>query len=403
MNVLFITWDGPQVTYLESLFLPIFARLAAHDIHFHVLQFTWGGAERIALTRQECERLRVGYQAFPIWRRPRAIGAMLSALLGARHVKKAVRAHHIDVVMPRSTLPALATLFAVRGTPCRMVFDADGLPLDERVDFAGQAPTSFVHRILRDVEAQAVRRADLVLTRSTKATGILHARAGAGTALDKFHLVNNGRDADLFKPADPAHIARMRRELGLPVGVPMLVYAGSLGAQYCLEAMVRLFALVRERRPDAHWLILTGSPEAVQPILDHYPRLQGGVSTRNVSPQSVAQYLACADLGLSLRQPSFSMQGVAPIKLGEYLLCGVPVLATAGIGDSDAITSKEGCLLRSMDEAALQAAANWFVDTVLPARAAYRASCRAVGLNRFSLEASADLYRNAFESLKENS
>lgn len=400
MNILFVTWDGPQVSYLEGLFLPIFERLQRAGLQFYVLQFTWGGADRIALTRQACERLGIGFQAISIWRRPRAIGAMFSALVGARHVKKAVRVHNIDVVMPRSTLPALATLLALRGTPYQMVFDADGLPLDERVDFAGQAPTSLVHRILRDLEAEAVRRADVVLTRSPKASSILYARAGAGTELSKFHVVTNGRDDEIFKPADPAHVAQMRGELGLPVGAPLLVYAGSLGAQYCMEAMVRFFALVRERRSDTHWLILTSSPEVVQPILSQHPQLQEGVSTRNVSSQAVAQYLACADLGLSLRQPSFSMQGVAPIKLGEYLLCGLPVLATAGIGDSDSVTSKEGCLLRSMDEAALQAAANWFVDTVLPIREAYRASCRAAGLNRFSLEASAALYRDAFESLK---
>ena len=31
------------------------------------------------------------------------------------------------------------------------------------------------------------------------------------------------------------------------------------------------------------------------------------------------------------------MQGVAPIKLGEYLLCGLPVISSKGIGDTDAI------------------------------------------------------------------
>lgn len=400
MKVLFITWDGPQVTYLESLFLPIFARLATHGVQFHVLQFTWADAQRIELTRQACEQLGIGYQAVPIWRRPRAFGAMLTALVGARHVRKAVQAHNIDVVMPRSTLPALATLLALRGTPRPMVFDADGLPLDERVDFAGQSPSSLVHRVLRDVEAQAVRRADVALTRSSKAVDILHARAGAGTALGKFHVVTNGRDAEIFKPSDAAQSAQTRRELGLTAAAPLLVYVGSLGAQYCMEEMLKFFALIRERRPDAHWLILTASPEAMQPALSGYPQLQGSVTTRAVSPQAVAQYIACADLGLALRQPSFSMQAVAPIKLGEYLLCGLPVLATADIGDTDAITVDAGCLLRRMDEAALQVAADWFVDSVLPTREAYRASCRAAGLSRFSLEASASFYRNALESLK---
>jgi hypothetical protein len=45
MRVLFITWDGPHLTYLESLFLPILAGLRDHGFEFDVLQFTWGERE----------------------------------------------------------------------------------------------------------------------------------------------------------------------------------------------------------------------------------------------------------------------------------------------------------------------------------------------------------------------
>lgn len=398
-NILFVTWDGPQTTYLESLFLPIFKRLANESITFQVLQFTWGDAERIASAQQACEQADIGYQAVSVWRRPRAAGAMLTALAGARHVKNAVHTHRIDLVLARSTLPALSTMLALRGSQCPMVFDADGLPLDERVDFAGQSPSNLVYRLLRDVEAQAVRRADVVLTRSSKAVEILHARAGAGTSVGKFHIVSNGRDAERFKAANAAASAQVRRDLGLAVDAPLLVYAGSMGPQYCMDEMLRLFAMVLDRRPDAHLLLLTGSPEAVQPALGKFPQLHGCVTTLSVPAQTVPQYLGCADLGLALRQPSFSMQAVAPIKLGEYLLCGLPVVATAGIGDTEAITSDAGVLLYHMDDAELKAAADWFIDSVLPHRASYRASCRAVGLKRFSLEASAASYLKAFKHL----
>jgi glycosyltransferase involved in cell wall biosynthesis len=249
------------------------------------------------------------------------------------------------------------------------------------------------------VEAQAVRRADAVLTRSSKAVEILHARAGAGTSVDKFHVVTNGRDAERFKPANAAESAQMRRNLGLSIDTPLIIYAGSMGPQYCMDEMLRLFALVHARRPDAHLLVLTGSPEAVQPALDKQPQLSGCVTTLTVPAQAVAQYLGCADVGLALRQPSFSMQAVAPIKLGEYLLCGLPVVATTGIGDTEAISTDVGMLLQRMDDAELVVAADWFVDSVLPQRESYRASSRAVGLNRFSLEASTESYQHVLEHL----
>lgn len=397
MNILFVTWDGPQVSYLESLFVPIFQRLGQKGMHFHVLQFTWGDSERRAFSRQACEQAGISYRSVIIWRRPIAIGALLTALAGAWHIKKATQAHNIDLVMPRSTLPALATMLASRNAQFQMVFDADGLPLDERVDFSGQSPSSLAHRFLRDVEAQAVRRADRVLTRATKAVEILHSRAGAGTEVSKFHVVTNGRDTERFRPADVTESATVRRDLGLALDTPLLVYAGSMGPQYCMEEMFTLFAMVRERRADAHFLALTGSPEAVQPALDKHPHLNGYVTLLTVPAQAVPQYLGCADLGLALRQPSFSMQAVAPIKLGEYLLCGLPVVATAGIGDTDAIPSDAGMLLQSMDEAELQAAADWFIDSVLPQREVFRANSRVAGVNGFSLEACAASYEQALQ------
>lgn len=40
-KLLFVTWDGPQVYYLEGLFFPILAGLV-QEFDIHVIQFTWG-------------------------------------------------------------------------------------------------------------------------------------------------------------------------------------------------------------------------------------------------------------------------------------------------------------------------------------------------------------------------
>lgn len=399
MNILFVTWDGPQVTYLESLFLPIFQRLADAGLHFHILQFTWGDASLIEQRRLACRQARLTYRVQRIWRRPRALGGLLTALAGARLIRRAIGELHIDAVMPRSTLPALATLLALRGRALPMVFDADGLPLDERVEFAGQSPASLVQRLLRDVEAQAVRRAERVLTRSSQAVEILLARVGAGTSPDKFQVVGNGRDTQRFSPGDAAARQRMREQLGLAADAPLLVYAGSLGPQYCLEEMFRLFGLVRQIRADARFLVLTGSPEALQPLLERFAVLAPAVSTLSLPGHAVPGYLACADLGLALRRSSFSMRAVAPIKLGEYLLCGLPVLASPGIGDTEAIVASAGRLLARPDDTELAQAARWFCDEVLPHREILREHCRNTGVRHFSLDACADAYAAALAPL----
>jgi len=400
-SILFVTWDGPQVSYLESLFLPVFKGLAKRGHVFHVLQFTWADKQQRAVTQEHCEAAGCTYRSVQVARRPVAAGSLVTAVRGSWHVRRAIAQHDTDIVMPRSTLPALATALALRHFPAvGLLFDADGLPHDERVDFGGWSAQGLAYRVLRELEASAVRRADAVLTRSKKAIDILVARAGAGTAADKFHVVGNGRDANLFTPALKAERAAVRRELGIEDSAPVLVYAGSMGSQYCMPEMLEFFRLVRGRRDDAQLLLLTGSPEEAERGLDGFADLRSGCHLRRVSPTNVARYLGACDLGLALRRPSFSMQAVAPIKLGEYLLCGIPVLATQGIGDTDEhITKEVGHALAVMSPTELSAAADWFVDAVLTDCTGFKARCREAGLRGFSLEASVEAYAKAIESV----
>ena len=398
LNLLFVAWDGPQLTYLESLFLPIFRLLAERGLRLHVLQFTWGNAERLEAIRQACDRAGVMYQAIHVWRRPVTMGALLAIFRGAIVLRRVIAKHRIDVVMPRSTFPAMTTLLALRGSKIPIIFDADGLPLDERVDFAGQSSSGLMYRLLRDIEAQAVRQADVVLTRSEKAVAILQARAGAGTAIDKFQVVRNGRNPDAFSPGDARSRAKMRQQLGIEDTAPLLIYAGSLGPQYCLPQMLQLFAYVHKRRPNSRLLILTGSPEFLSSEVDAHPHLKPSISTLTVDATAVPQYLACADLGLALRQTSFSMQAVAPIKLGEYLLCGLPVVASDDIGDTSMLIDPQiGRLVKTMADVELAEVADWLVDSVLVEREVFRERCRAAGIASFSLSASVEGYRQAIE------
>lgn len=399
MRVLFVTWDGPQVSYLESLFLPIFVRLQQSGLKFHVLQFTWGDPDRVALTSKACEAAGVVYRAVSVWRRPLGPGALATALIVGRLIRKLVREWSVDVLMPRSTLPALVCLRALGGLKLPVVFDADGLPLDERVDFAGASASGLAHRLLRDIEAEMVRRADRVLTRSQRAVDILVARGGAGTAQEKFHVVGNGRDAEKFSRGHEATRHATRLALGIDLLAPLLVYAGSLGEQYCINEMLRLFEAVKHRRPEARLLILSGSPEVARAALSAWPELNTATVVKAVPADEVPRYLACADLGLALRRPSFSMQAVAPIKIGEYLLCGLPVVATIGIGDTNAIGTDTGFLVDRMDDDELVGAGEWFCEHVLQDREGFAIRCRNIGLEQFSLEACTDAYHTAFRDL----
>jgi len=79
-KILFITWDGPQTSYMEGLFMPIFHEVSKkRDIEFHVLQFTWGDKARTEITQEVAEKLNINYKAKPILRKPNvSIGSFIA-------------------------------------------------------------------------------------------------------------------------------------------------------------------------------------------------------------------------------------------------------------------------------------------------------------------------------------
>ena len=74
---------------------------------------------------------------------------------------------------------------------------------------------------------------------------------------------------------------------------------------------------------------------------------QAGVSAADwtvvsVPHAEVQNYLLAGDVGLLLRRPSPINSVASPMKFAEYLACGAPVLASAGIGDVNGMISTYG-------------------------------------------------------------
>ncbi len=397
MRTLFVTRDGPGLTYLQSLFVPIFARLGSEGFPFDVIQFRWGAGQEGEDARRACEQAGIGYVSAPIWRRPAGLGPLAAAIAGRRHVRAAIRRFGSDAVMPRGSLAALSTPLR-GGKPVPMIYDSDGFDIDERVDFAGLSSSSFSYRLMRDIESQAVRDAARVVIRTESARPILIARAGPPVSEERFQVVTNGRDENLFHPHAPAERARARQEIGVHPEAPLIVYVGTIGHRQRTDQVGQLALALRRLRSDTRLLVLTGSPDEARSLLiERMPELAEMTTIMRVAAGEVARHLAAADVGTAQVHKSFSTQGISPLKTAEYLLCGVPVVGTSGVGLNDRALNA-GMMF---DEAAgPEAAAEWINAQVLARRDEFRARARAVGIEHFSLTRSVADYRRAMEAVR---
>lgn len=396
MKLLYVTWDAPNSNYLESLFFPIFERLGRQGVQSHVVQFSWDLKTFSQSTVQSAKQRGIGYTVFTVPRQPLVLATGAAITLGAVAVARVARQVGADVVMPRSHIPAAIALAAASFLPAvRLIWDSDGLMPDERADFGGWSRDGVVYRAFLRLERAAVRRAERVMTRTERASALLAERSGV--ASDRFITVPNGKDMTEFSPGTPLERAQARHELGATEEAPLLTHVGSLGPQYQPQEMLELFTLIRARLPGARLLLLTAAASQARALFLQSSLPPEAVIVRTVAPSAVPGLLRACDGGIALRRPSLSQQAVSPIKIAEYLLCGVPVLANRGVGDLDVhlADSDAASLADDLSPASLQRVASEFVERLWPQRESVRLRCRALGERRYSLEACADGYARA--------
>lgn len=402
MKLLFVTWNGPEVTYIEGLFLPIFEQLNKQkEIECHILQFTWGDIEYISKIDVACSAKGVFYECIKVNRRFVPAALLKANLLDSKKVRKYIQAHHINVVMPRATVAAAIVLRALDGLQqVKLLYDADGLQQDERVDFGGWNPTGLQYRIYRDIEFKALRKASGVLVRSQQAKHILAGRAGALFDENIITVINNGRDKVLFSPK--INLAFKANLFNLSKDFPLFVYAGSIGPQYCFEEMMYIFSKVHQYYANARFLILTGQPDIVIQNLAAHSALKGSCLVKKVAAEEMPLYLSIADIAFALRRPTFSMKAVAPIKLGEYLLCGVPVVATKSIGDTELYIKDATCayMLSALGTEQLNDSVQWILQVLEQGTDFFRAEARQLGEMFFDLDKTVSQYYHAIQSLE---
>jgi len=119
-----------------------------------------------------------------------------------------------------------------------------------------------------------------------------------------------------------------RAHLGLNENL-VLAYVGTMtGYQHVADGALRFVAHALEVDPTVHLLALTNEPARLLEAACAAGISPRSVTARCVPQEEVSTYLIAADAGLLLREPSRMNRVSMPVKLGEYLSCGVPVIVS---------------------------------------------------------------------------
>jgi glycosyltransferase involved in cell wall biosynthesis len=143
-----------------------------------------------------------------------------------------------------------------------------------------------------------------------------------------------------------------RRELQID-GRLVVAYCGELEWYQRPELSLKIFEAIRLRHRQAHFLAITPSVEKMRQLCARSSLEPGAYTVLSVEPELVPRYLAAADIGLLPRAPGLDSRVSSPIKFGEYLACGLPVVASDGIGDFSSLV-RSANLGMVLDDAAMR-------------------------------------------------
>lgn len=393
LRVLFLSTDSLVGGLGRSQIWSYLSRLSAAGVELAVLTWEPSGADSSSWRREAESRLAQEAKACGIrWIRLRRSSSRLgkfgllwdvlrSSLIG---LWIAVL-NRITLLHARSDVAMAMAWLIQRATGAKTIYDTRGFWADERLD-GGLWRQGWLYRTVRRWEDKWVQKADSVVVLTKAAEKILMERF-PGILVD---VIPTAVDLKRFAPPAPKAHSEFR---GWTV-----VYSGSLGTWQGLDEIAAFFRAVCRKYPESRLVVLTPEPAHRwhSRLLEHGLLASQVIAEVDPAPETIARRIASADVGLAFYRRIRSSAGCSPVKLGEYLACGVPIAVSAGIGDCDWLLPQwRAGVVASPDawDQAVEALEALRRDPELPAR------CRMLAEDHFSLDRATGHYLQIYRKL----
>ena len=363
IKIVYIMYEASKSTYAESYFIPLMQGLAKHKDSVLFIRVTEKNAnDAISITNVS--------KHFTLVNAPIGMFNYTNIL----SLKRLVRFSFADGVgHQRLIIGRGINIFwtcLVLGLLTKrvsgFVYDSDGLSADEAIEFRSSLKNSILYVPARIMEAILLWRADLVLTRSEATKAVLQKRMPLARNRPYVEL-NNGSNPLNYGEVNFKEKAKTRKELGLSAMDAVFVYLGSYGSQYQFEKMLLVFSKIQMVGHEKKLLILVppNDIEAVKRLVQTYDIDPQSCIVRTAEHDQTPRLLAAADIGFSLRQESFSMKHVKPLKTREYLFSGMSVIYSKFTGDAARLPNEIGFVLEGTEYEDLVDLQNWVQERML--------------------------------------
>ena len=399
MKSLYISYNAITEPIVQSQVIPYLRELSKKGIEFYLLTFEkkrMDGNEKRRIREELKKEYNINWFSLNYHKKPTAPATLFDIVMGCFYGGYLTLKNGIKVIHTRAIVAALMGYLVAKLFFKKFIFDTRGVDSEEYVDAALWRRNGFRHKTVSFLETLLTKSSDYVVVLTEKFLKILEEKF-AGKKI-RFSVIPCAVDTDRFKPRngkDPV----LAEKLGIRDKF-VITYIGSLGTWYMFPEMVDFFKVATKLIKNVHFLILTNTDKNYAIDIMKKRGLDSRyVTIDSVSYQAVPDYLSVCDCGMFFIKPVFSKLSSSPVKFGEYLASGLPVIINPGIGDTEEIVKDNGVgvVVQSFDgpgySNALTELANLLKDEKLAKR------CNSVAIDHLSLEIAVEKYNDIYSKL----
>ncbi len=388
-NILFITYHSICSPLMQSQGLSYIESLLKKGVNYSLLTFETRDSLLAAAGSSSVPEISYDWRYLFYHRKPRALAKAWDILCGMIKAVFIIKKNKINVVHARGLVAAVIGFAPARICGARFFFDTRGLLADKYVGGALLKKDGPLYKLMRWLEDFLVERSDYFTVETHKhAETFRETKAKLSAKMEVIPCcVNMGEFNYRLYPRSSGNGFR-------------LVYLGKTGTWYLIVEMLEFFKVLCAKIRDCEFVFITqDEPGYIYSAAQAKAIARPKITVIKPRREEIPALLAGSDAGIFFIN-SYKRYNSSPIKFGEYLASGLPVVINAGIGDTETITEREGIgvVVNNFSEECYRDAVSR-LSGLLNEKEDLRLRCRQAAQKYLSLEEGSERYLRIYRRL----
>lgn len=346
-KVLFITYFSANEPLLDSRTMPLLRRSKELGVEYYLVTFEkkkCSGQNMLfydaAYLKKRFDEIGVKWHPLAYHKRPPVISTVYDVVRGVFCCVFIALKEKADFIYAQTAVGGAIAFCVSRLLNKKYVYDINGLLAEEYADGGLWDRKSLVFKVVRNFEKRIIYSADGIISLSEKFAKNI--KEGKYITCKKqpwnLQVISSHVDTLKFKPVVLKDVKLIEKH-NLK-GKFVLIYVGSVGTWYMFSEMLDFFNVMAGVIPNSVFLIVSHTDKSVIRNEVLLKKMNSNVIITEALPDDMPKHLSIADAGIFFIKPVFSKEACSPIKFGEYLASGLPVVINSNVGDTEDIVKR---------------------------------------------------------------